>query len=116
MAYDEKLAERVRHALAHMPQIEEKKMFSGVAFLVDGKMCVNVAGSELMCRIDPEIQQQLVQEKVCRSMIMKGRECKGYVLINEEEMQNGKEFKYWIGLSLDFNKRAKSSKKKKKQL
>jgi len=52
MAYNEKLADRVREALAHLPEVEEKKMFRGVTFMVNGKMCVSVSGDEMMCRFD----------------------------------------------------------------
>lgn len=55
MAYDLNLANKVREYLAEATalEVEEKNMFGGIAFLVDGKMCVNVSGEQLMCRIDP---------------------------------------------------------------
>jgi TfoX/Sxy family transcriptional regulator of competence genes len=54
MAYDEKLADRVREALMDVPKVEEKKMFRGITFMVDDKMCISVSGDELMLRLDPE--------------------------------------------------------------
>ena len=87
-------------------------MFSGVAFMVDDKMCINVGSDRIMCRIDPDLQDQLLEEKPCRVMVMKGREYKGYILVNEEDVQRKKELDYWIGLCLDFNPRAQRSKKK----
>ena len=48
MAYNEKLVDRIREALAHHPKVEEKKMFRGVTFMVDEKMCVCVSGDEMM--------------------------------------------------------------------
>lgn len=114
MAYNEKLAERIRERLSQLNNVEEKKMFSGVAFMVDGKMCVNVSGDDLMCRIDPLIHQEVTQRKGCRAMIMRGRELKGYVLISEEGMKTKEDFDYWMGLSLQFNNKAKASKKSKK--
>lgn len=114
MAYNEKLANRIREALAKVPDVEEKKMFRGVTFMVNGKMCISVGDDEMMCRIDPTLHQALMEKEGCRSMIMKGRELKGYVLITEEGMKTKKDFDYWIALSLDFNKRAKASKKSKK--
>ena len=113
MAYNEKLADRIREALAQLPKVEEKKMFGGVIFMVDDKMCINVSNDDMMCRIDPAIHQEVIQKKGCRTMTMKGREYKGYVLVSEEGIKTKKEFEYWIGLSLDFNKEAKASKKKK---
>ena len=113
MAYNEKLTNRVREALVDVPKIEEKKMFRGVTFMVDGKMCVTVGDDEIMCRIDPAVHEASVGKKGCRTMIMKGREYKGYVYINEKGLKTEKDLGYWIGLALDFNKKAKASKKKK---
>lgn len=115
MAYNEKLANRIREALAHLPDVEEKKMFSGVAFMVNNKMCVNVSGDELMCRFDPAMQETVEKKTGFRTMIMKGRELKGYGFISEEGIKSKKDFDYWINLCLDFNKRAKASKKRKKK-
>jgi TfoX/Sxy family transcriptional regulator of competence genes len=114
MAYNEKLTNRVREALGEVANIEEKKMFRGVAFMVNGKMCITVGDDEIMCRIDPAIHEDAIQKKGCHTMVMKGREYKGYVLISEEGMKTKKDFTYWVGLALDFNPKAKASKKKKK--
>ena len=113
MAYNEKIADRVRQALAHLPKVEEKKMFRGITFMVNDKMCISVGDDEIMCRIDPALQEAVIERHGCRTMTMKGREYNGYVLISEEGMKTKKDFDYWVGLALDFNKKAKSSKKKK---
>ena len=112
MPYSEKLADRIREALVEVPKVKEKVMFSGITFMVDDKMCITVGPDRIMCRIDPLLQDQLLEEKPCRVMVMKGREYKGYILVNEEDVQRKKELDFWIGLCLDFNARAKSSKKK----
>jgi TfoX/Sxy family transcriptional regulator of competence genes len=112
MSYSEKLADRIREALVEVPKVKEKVMFSGVTFMVDDKMCISVGPDRIMCRIDPVLQDQLLEEKPCRVMVMKGREYKGYIVVNEEDVQRKKELDFWIGLCLDFNARAKSSKKK----
>lgn len=114
MAYNQKLAERIRAALAHLPEVEEKKMFRGVTFMVNGKMCVSVSGEEMMCRYDPALQETVVEKKGFRLMIMKDRVYKGYGYISEAGIKSKKDFDYWVGLSLDFNKRAKASRKRKK--
>lgn len=64
MAYDTQLADRVREYLAEFPKldIEEKKMFRGLAFLVNGKMCVNISGQNLMCRFDPTQTEKLAEK------------------------------------------------------
>lgn len=114
MPYNETLANRIREALIDVPKVKEKEMFSGVTFMVDDKMCISVGPDRIMCRIDPEIHDQLLEERACRPMIMKGREYKGYILVNEEDVQRKAELDFWIRLCLDFNGRAKSSKKKSK--
>ena len=115
MAYNEKLAGRVREALAGLDNVEEKKMFGGLAFMVNDKMCINVGDDELMCRIDPALRESLIGNNACRAMEMKGRKLKGYVLVNQQEMKTKEDFDYWINVSLDFNERAKQSIKRKKK-
>ncbi len=114
MAINEKLNERVREALSHLNKVEEKKMFRGVAFMVNGKMCVTVGDNEIMCRIDPAIHEDVVAKKGCRTVEMKGRAYKGFVYVKEDVLKSKKELDYWVGLALDFNKHAKASKKTKK--
>jgi TfoX/Sxy family transcriptional regulator of competence genes len=115
MAFNEKLAQLVREALADLPEVEEKTMFRGVTFMVNGKMCVNVVEDDLMCRIDPAIHEEVIQKRGCRTMVMKGKEYKGYVLVDEEGRKTRQDFDYWINLALDFNKRAKAAPKRKKK-
>ena len=67
-----------------------------------------------MCRIDPSIQEELIQKEGCRKMVMRGREYNGYVLVAGEVLKNVKDIAYWVGLCLDFNKNAKASKKRRK--
>lgn len=111
MAYDEKLADRVREALADLPNIEEKKMFRGITFMVDDKMCVSVSGNELMLRLDPERTEQLAEENGTRPMVHGGKHMKGFIYISPERFNTKKDFDRWIKLALDFNPLAKSSKK-----
>lgn len=114
MAFDEKLANRIRESLADIPKTTEKFMFGGVCFMVDDKMCMGVVKDEMMCRIDPEVYETALEKNGCREMVFTGKPMKGYVFISEEGMKTKKQFDYWVDLCLDFNKRAKSSKKKKK--
>ena len=116
MAYDTKLADKIREYLAAFPKlkIEEKEMFKGLAFMVNGKMCVNVSGENLMCRFDPSLQEELAEKTGYLTMVMKGKEMKGYCYVEPIGFKNKKEFEYWINLSLSFNDKAKASKKKKK--
>lgn len=113
MAYNAKLADRVREYLAHLPniQIEEKKMFGGLSFLVNGKMCVNVSGEKLMCRFDPSLLEEITKRKGFQTMIMKGKEYKGYCYVSPEGIKTENDFDYWIKLCLSFNEQAKSTKR-----
>ncbi|MBR9775309.1 TfoX/Sxy family protein [Cyclobacterium sp. 1_MG-2023] len=112
MAYDEKLADRVREYLYEVGQtkVEEKRMFGGLAFLINEKMCVNVSGSRLMCRFDPEKLEEVAEINGFQSMVMKGRVYKGYCYVGAEAIQTRRDLAYWIDLCLDFNDKAKSSK------
>ncbi len=114
MPYDAKLANRIRERFAQLDNVEEKEMMGGLTFMYHGKMCVGIIKDELMCRIDPALHEDAVEQRGCRTMDFTKRPMKGYVLIDETGMKSKKEFDYWIDLSLKYNKEAKASKKKKK--
>ena len=84
----------------------------GLTFMVNDKMCIGIIKDEMMCRIDPERQDAALEKPGCRIMDFTGRPMKGYIMVNQRGMKSQKEFDYWINLCLDFNKRAKSFKKK----
>jgi TfoX/Sxy family transcriptional regulator of competence genes len=111
MAYNEKLTNKIREALADVPKVEEKKMFRGVTFMVNGKMCITAGDDEIMVRIDPSLHEEAIKKKGSRTVIMKGREYKGFVYVQEDSIKSKKDFDYWLGLALDFNKYAKASRK-----
>lgn len=113
MAYDNKLADRIRKYLAKIPnlEIEEKRMFRGLAFMVNGKMCVNVSGENLMCRFDPKLQNEIAEKQGYQPMIMKGKEYKGYCYISPDGFKTKNNFEYFVNLCIEYNKIAKSSKK-----
>ena len=112
MAYDEKLADRIRERLSNLENIEEKRMMGGLTFMYNGKMCVGIIKDELMCRIDPDFHADAVEKRGCRTMDFTKRPMKGYVLVDDTGMGSSADFDYWINLSLEFNSRAKASKKK----
>lgn len=114
MAYNELLADRVRELLVNEKQVEEKKMFVGITFMVNGKMCVGVREDELMARISPEDYTKAVEEPGCRSMIHNGREMKGFVFIGPEVTSSDTGLQHWVKLALSFNDQAKAAPKKKK--
>ena len=112
MAINEKLTDRVREVLAHIMNVEEKKMFSGIAFMVDEKLCIAVRGDNVMLRIDPAIHDDLVEKPGCSSMIMKGKDLSGYVVVDESVLNTKKQLIYWVQLALDYNPNAKATRKK----
>lgn len=113
MAYDTKLADRVRAYLAGVPKlkIKEKVMFSGVVFMVNGKMCVNVSHENLMCRINPEKYEEVSERTGFIPMIMRGKQLTGYCYVSPDGFKSKKDFEYWMKLCLEFNPKAKASKK-----
>lgn len=112
MAYNEKLADRIRERLSEVPKVKEKEMMGGLTFMVNDKMCIGIIKDEMMCRIDPALQEAALERTGCRIMDFTGRPMKGYIMVAENGMKNKKDFEYWIMLCLDFNKKAKRSKKK----
>ena len=80
MAINERLTNRVRELLAGVNKEEEKKMFSGIAFMVNAKLCIAVRDDNIMCRIDPALHDELVEQPGCSSMVMKGKDLQGYVM------------------------------------
>ncbi len=104
MAYSEKLAERIRKALTNLP-VKEKKMFGSLAFMVNGKMCLTAGPERMMCRIDPDLHEQEVKRDGCNTVIMGGRQYKGYLRVNEEKLNSEKDFSHWVDLALEFNKK-----------
>lgn len=113
MAYNEKLADRIRERLSTLKQVEEKEMMGGLTFMYNKKMCIGIIADEMMCRIDPEKQDEALARRGCRLMDFTGKIMKGYVMVDATGMKSKTDFEYWIGLCLEFNKKAKSSKKKK---
>lgn len=63
MAYNEKTADRIRKALAGTKKLVEKKMFGGIAFMINDKMCVGVDKNDLMIRCTPEMNDELLSKK-----------------------------------------------------
>ncbi|MBM9547425.1 TfoX/Sxy family protein [Leptospira sp. 201903074] len=91
--------------------VEEKKMFGGLCFMVNGKMCICVRNDEIMCRIDPETFESILSKKKARPMIHNGHLMKGFVFVKEENIKTKKEIEYWIQLSLEYNKKSPPAKK-----
>jgi TfoX/Sxy family transcriptional regulator of competence genes len=115
MAYNEKLANRTREiiALTH-DNVEEKRMFGGLCFMVDDKMCVGVEKERLMVRLDPDKYDEVIEMEGCKPMDFTGRVMKGYVFVDTDVLSTKKKLDFWIQLALAYNKKAKASMKKSK--
>lgn len=117
MAYDEKLAVRTREIISATHKIsEEKAMFGGLCFMVNDKMCLGVEKERLMVRLDPAVYEEVIEKEGATPMDFTGRIMKGYVFVDINALNTKKKLEYWIKLALDYNKIAKSSKKKPKKL
>lgn len=117
MSYNEKAAEKVKEIILSSQEIvnlEEKKMFGGLCFMVNDKMCIGVEKDRLMVRLDPEKYDKALSKEGCSPMDFTGKPMKGFVYVDTEVLKTKKQFQYWVDLALEFNKVAKSSKKKKK--
>jgi TfoX/Sxy family transcriptional regulator of competence genes len=111
MAYDQQLADRVQELLSVREDVTEKEMFSGICFMVDHKMCICVSGNELLCRIGAEKVEAVLEKGNCRNMMSSGRVMKDYVYVEDTAFDHQNKLKYWVDLCLEFNPKAKSSKK-----
>ena len=114
MAYDEQLANRIREYFSSHKNVEEKKMFGGLAFMVNGKMCVGVMKDELMVRFDPDMYEKALARKGAHTMEFSGKPMKGFIFVEPIGTDTKKDLLYWIELALSYNPKAKASKKKNK--
>src|SRR6516164_8361045 len=110
MPYNEKLANRVREAIADAGDIEEKTMFRGMCFMLNGKMCICVNEDEIMCRVGPAEYEAALEKPGCRPMVHNGKTMTGFVFVSAEAIKLKKDFDYWVKASLAFNKDAKAAK------
>jgi TfoX/Sxy family transcriptional regulator of competence genes len=115
MPYNEKLADRVREIISVTHTItEEKKMFGGLCFMVNDKMCVGIEQDRMMIRFDPGIYEEIMEKEGCSPMDFTGRVMKGYAFVDANVLNTKKKLEFWIKLALEYNAIAKASKKKKK--
>jgi TfoX/Sxy family transcriptional regulator of competence genes len=102
MSYDEGLAQRLRESLTDVPELSEKKMFGGLAFLVAGNMCVGVIGDELVARVGPDAFPAAVERTGARAFDFSGRPMKGWVMVRPEGFEDDGDLGDWVGRSLTF--------------
>ena len=102
MAYDETLASRVRAALGRRSDVAERKMFGGIAFLCDGRMCCGVKGSDLVVRIvETEVERALANPHV-RPMDLTGRPLRGFVFVSPPALRTDAALRTWVAKGLRY--------------
>jgi TfoX/Sxy family transcriptional regulator of competence genes len=101
MAYDIKLAERIRSQLSTVP-FEEKKMFGGVGFLLNGNMACGVNKDNLIVRIDPEKQDSLLKKPYAKPFDLTGRPMKGWLVVEAKGCQTDKQLSTWVKEGVEF--------------
>ena len=104
MGGDSELVSRVRAALARVPGVKEKTIFGSTAFMVRDKLCVSARAGRIMCRIDPAIHDDALEREGCRTVVMKGKDCRGYMYVSEDALRTSGDLKYWVDLALNYNK------------
>ena len=97
MAYDEELADRIRELLAGERGVTEKKMFGGLAFLVDGKMAVTASGKGgLLARVDPARTDRLARSAHVDPFVMRNRPMDGWLRVDPEGVRTKRQLEPWV--------------------
>jgi TfoX/Sxy family transcriptional regulator of competence genes len=103
VAYDEDLADRIRELIGAAPDLTEKKMFGGLAFLIDGNMAVAASGrGGVMVRVDPETSDALVAKTNASMMEMRGRSMPGWLRVDPEDVRTKRQLSRWVGLGTTY--------------
>ena len=105
MAYDERLAQRLRTLLAKERKVTEKKMFGGVGFLVRGNMCVSASGKGgMLVRIDPEKSGEAIARPHATLIEMGGRKMAGWIRVDAEGLKSERQLESWVNRALEYVK------------
>jgi TfoX/Sxy family transcriptional regulator of competence genes len=103
MAYDEALAARIRDLLSGERGVVEKKMFGGLAFLINGNMSVAASGQGgLLVRVDPDNSDALVKKPGVASMVMRGRPMAGWLRVDADAVRTKQQLEAWVRRSVSF--------------
>jgi TfoX/Sxy family transcriptional regulator of competence genes len=102
MAYDEDLANRVREVVGRENGVTEKRMFGGLAFLINGHMAVSASGQGgLLLRVDPAETDTLVKDPAARPFEMRGREMDGWLRVDADELDDDA-FRQWVRIGITY--------------
>ena len=103
MAYDEDLANRVREVVQDEPALTEKKMFGGLAFLINGNMAVSASSQGgLVLRVDPASTESLLNEPDVRRFEMRGRQMDGWLRVDATVVESDRELRRWVDIGVAF--------------
>jgi hypothetical protein len=103
MAYDEELADRIREVVGGERGLTEKKMFGGLAFLIDGNMAVSASGKGgLLLRVDPSKTESLIDPPHMGRFEMRGREMDGWLRVDAEAVKTDKAMRHWVGVGVAY--------------
>jgi TfoX/Sxy family transcriptional regulator of competence genes len=105
MAYDEDLADRIRELIAAERGVEEKRMFGGLAFLINGNMSVAASGrGGLIVRVPPDETEKLLGREHVEPMVMAGREARGWLLIAADGLKTKRQLQSWVTRGVGYAK------------
>jgi len=102
MAYDEKLAARIQKALGKRRGLVAKQMFGGIAFLLNGNMCVGIHKDELIVRLDPDETEAALAKPHTRVFDLTGRPLKGWILVAPKGIANDAQLAKWIAIAATY--------------
>ena len=102
MPYSEDLAERIRQLLSARDDVEEKKMFGGLTFMVAGKMCCGVRADDLMVRVGPDFHDQAIESPHARRMDITGKPMRGFVFVSAEGLVEGEQLSSWVDRGIEY--------------
>jgi len=102
VAYDEAFADRIRAVLGDDPGIDERKMFGGIAFLIDGNMFVGIANDDLMVRVGPDAWEEALDHPNTREMDFTGKPMRGYVYVDADGIAEEDDLRAWVERGLTF--------------
>lgn len=102
MAYDEALAQRIREVMHDYSGVSEKKMFGGIAFMIDGNMCAGVVDSKLMLRVGPDQYEICLKQKYAHEMDFTGRPMKGFIYVQKAGIESDKSLRRWLAIAYEF--------------
>ncbi len=102
MAYSEELAERIREVIDGRPGVVERKMFGGIAWMVNGNMACGIIGEDLMVRLDRDDAEAAQTEEHVGPMEFTGRPMRGFILVEAEGIEGDTDLGRWVDAGADF--------------